>query len=574
MKSRSGAGVVLVIILVLLFVIAVVVMGRSQFSSFVAGKTTKSAYGDLALLLAENALTEAHFRLGTLANSPNSEIYKLFRHEKGYGEGEIPLSKLPSLLEDLKRHKTFTLPEAAVSLEIHFQSPLSKEMPSKNDRFGSLCLQAEIYHDSTGVVRRVSETYDFKVNLVAPPRYFDTYTFFVADAVFLINSYAMDGEANKSIDASMKRMKELYDKNDEFIRNLDQAIAAAEDAKSKALTGGSQYDAAINNLRKSKQIIQQTQGQWPQATVQSFGTETTGIDDTLHYFPDAPMCVYSYADEIDLDDVNLPDKVKKRMEDIKTAEQEHQKASQACHDFLKPKPTNLSPLPGLIQSYCDATLATVKQYHGLLVQDYKGFQDELIEVGSSSYSKFSKFFNQFKKRDLLRKASAVITEGDYFKQNDSRDITTKFNAIFDDRESFSGLLYVCNPKEELVIDRQFKGRVVIVVDGDVTIRSCTVEDMTQDMVTIIGIRKMQVQGPVVASLIPFWSFQKVPDIEITGNLVFSRLNFTGGPASEILAGKIKRDERLISGPTGEEVSADYLYVNIGPEPIFVDIERR
>ena len=573
MKLRSGAGVVLVIILVLLCIIAVVVMGRSYFSSFVSSRTSKAAYGDLALLLSENALTEAHFRLGALANDPSSNIYKLFRNERGAFDGEIPLSKLPALVEDLKRYKTFTMPEAAVSMEVHFQAPMSRELPVPHDRYGSLKLTAEIYHDKTGVVRRVSETYDFKVNLTAPPRYFDTYTFFAADAKFLINAYALDGQANKSIDGSINRMKELFDKNEEFIQTIDKAILAVEKAKSKAITGKSQYDDAIDNLKKSKQIIQATQSKWLKATVQQFGTDTTGVTDTLHYFSEPPMCVYSFADEIELDDLNLPDKVKTRMAAIRKGEKDYQKAGQACHDFLKPKPTNLSPLPPLIQTFSDASFALAKEYHSLLVEDYKGFQDLLVEVGNNTCEKLLPFINQFKKKDLLRKATAIISEGDFHKLGDKRSISQKFNDIFDDRDSYSGLLYVYNPTEDLIIDRQFKGRVVIVVDGDVTIRSCTVEDMTQDLVTIIAVKRMQVQGPVFASLIPFLTFNKIPDISIKGNLIFSRLNFVGGPPEEVLAGKLTRDERYVAGPTDGEVYPDYLYVSVGPEPVFVDIER-
>jgi len=574
LKSRGGFGAVLVIILVLLCCIAVMVMGRSFFSSFVADQTTKGVFGDEALLTAQNALTEAHFRLGALANTPGMDLFGLFRSETGAFSAEIPLAKLPALQEDLKRHRGLSLPSAAVMVDVLAQAPLSQTLPQPHDRCGVVRLTAEIYHDRAGVMRRVTETYDYKLTLVTPPRYFDTYTLFVSDAVFLVNACAIDGDVNKNLSGAVARMTELGDRNDELAGNCDKAIQEAERARDAALVNKSAYDDAIANMRQARQILEQTRADWPRVVVVPFGTDTTGQGDTLHYFPDPPLCLYSYAPEISLSDVNLPVKVTGRMRTIDEAEREVKRTGDACHDFLERKPSDLSPLPGLTRDYCTAALAAANEYRSLLIDDYKAFQDAFVEVGGDAYDAFLPFFAQFLKTDLLTKASAVLTEGDPAGTGDGRDINRKFQDLFDEHDDFSGVLYVANPTTELIVDREFKGRVVIVVDGDVTLRRVAVADPAQDLVTVVAMHMLRVQGPVQASLIPFLGFSSVADVPITGNLIFGRLNFLGGPPDEVLAGHLVRDERLLAGPPDGPAAPDSMYFTVGPEPTFVDIERR
>ncbi len=567
-------GIVLVIIMALLLVVAIVTMGRSYFSSFVADRTTKGAFGDLALELAGNALTESHFRLAKLVNSPDNggNLFKVFRSNFSKFSTEIPLSSLPAFREDLQRCKGFSLSDGEVNVEVLFQAPLSKHLPQYYDRFGTVRLSAEVAHNGIGVVRHLQESYDFKINLMTTPRFFDTYTFFVADAVFLVNAFSKDNNANKTIDDTLERIKELGEKLDFFILKIDEAITNAEEAKSNALADISQqYSSAIDNLKKSKIILTATRQNWPIVKVRDFGIQTSLSPDSLHYFPQPPFAVYSYEKNIDMNSLNLPEKIKNRMTKLDEAEKLLKEAAEACHAFIKPKPSNLDPFPGLIQGFCSASMAAGKEYESLLIEDYKAFQDSLIEIGGSSYDKFLPFFRQFRKDDMANKATAIITEVDNTGSGDTRTINEKFDALLSRHEAFTGVLYVNNPTQELVINREFKGRLVLLVDSDVVINRATLADPLQDMLTIVAFKTMKIQGPVEASLVPWLSFSCSSSAPITGNLIFSRLNFTSSPPSETLCFQLIRDERIQAGAA--KLYPDYQHVCFGPTPNFTKIVR-
>lgn len=575
MRSRSGAGVVLIIVLVLLCIISIVVMGRSQFSSFVSDRASKGVYGDLALLIAKNALTEAHFRLGKLANSPENAFYSEIRQNYSSFESQISLSKLPALGAELEKKPSFKLINSSVDLDVLFQFSSSKELPQPYDRHGSIRLSVSVYHELTGVIRRLSETYDFKLSLVTPPRFFDTYTFFVADGVFLVNSHALEDDANDNIDGALKRIDELEERNLSLQSKIEQAIEALERAKSEAMTGISQYTAAINEARKSKTILSKYEDKWPKIEVADYGENTTGKTNILHHFPAPPICLYSYAPEIDLYDVNLPLKLSKRLESIKAAEQEFKVASMACHDFLETKPSNLSPLPQLIENYCESALKVSNCYGDMLIEDYKAFQDELIEVGGTSYSEFIPFFKQFSKNDYLRKATVVLEEKDGSSTATIGSASSQFSKFFREHEAFSGVLYIHNPNSTLQINHEFKGKMVIVVDGDVSINSLTIDDKRKDLVTLISFGSMTLNSnsKVQASLIPWMTLDMEPGTVIEGNIIFSRLNFISTAPERVLAAKLERDERILAGRENGTFYKSRLHFSMSPSKNFVRIER-
>lgn len=580
--QRSGLGVVFVIVLALLVVLAVSIFGRSFFASFVADRTSKGAFGDLALHIAENALTEAHFRLARLANDPSGgTAFREFRTQEGPFSFTIPLADLPLLKAELADLGGFHLPEAGVTVSVLFQVPASRALPTSWDRMGSVRLSAEVAYDRLGVVRRLHETYDLRVSLTTTPRMFDLTTLFVTDAAFLVDCYAIDNDANNNIAASDARIRELADKNEEFIRTSEQILTELRSARSSAtpLNSGA-IDDAISSVEASRDILVAARPTFPTLTVAEFGTPTEGDPAAVHRFPDGPFAILSYDGAVDLPALNLPGRLQIRTAAIKAAETALKTAADAVASFLQGQPQDLSPLPGKIQTYATAAAAAVTEHAALLLEDYKGFQDAVVEVGGSAYEPLMAQAMGLDKYELAFRASALVDEAVHGDPGTAlQTLLARCDTLGGDYGGFHGVLFVRNPTTPLVLDRTFSGRTVLVVEGDLTIRRALVADPTRDRLTIICFGTMDVQGPVQASLVPWISFRTAPGVTVTGNLVTSRLNYTAGTPDEVLAGRVIRGETMAAGPMAVDgapapVQPDAIHVTLGPDPVFVAIDRR
>jgi len=430
-----------------------------------------------------------------------------------------------------------------------------------------------VKHLPTGTIRQKSQTYEYRTTLTAPPVPLAGFTLLIGDGVFLINSNAIDNDANKTIKLAVERINSLFSTLSEFAEQGEAMKTVLKDKASSSLSPKSdKYDDAADEVEECIRYLNDTNQQKPVITVKDFGQSTETEPKSLHYFAKAPMCLYSRKPQINLKELNLPDKVKFRITQIEKGEKQLAIIAKKMKAFIDRKPDNLSKLTNLTSQLCRQTLETSKDYENLLLKDYKEFQDNLSEIGPVSYPDYLESFLQLSKTDLLSKATDVIS-------NDSdgtgRDINQKFNDFLDTRKRYSGLLFVLNGNTELEINREFKGRLFIVVEKNVLITSATINNDKTDLTTIASLGHMSLQGPVEASLIPWFTFSSVPELPIKGNLIFSRLNFVKAPPEEVLAGKITYDSKL-SGASGQNVDLfkNHQYVHIFPTPVAIDIKRR
>jgi len=580
-RSRRGVGAAFVIVVALVVIAAIVAFGRSFFSSFVADRTQKSISGDLALDLAINALEEGRFRLAMAANDPKSgnRFFKMFRGRGEIMQGEMTLAQLPVLQQDLETYPTHSLYGGSLGIEVLFQAASSLQCPTPHDRFGTLRMTAEIYDSHSHVFRRLHQVFDYRVSLTAPPRPFDIFTLFIADPGFIVHSWALNDNANDNIDAAMKRLDELGQKNDEFIEMIEQGIDQFEAKSSSFFPTGDGIDEARSNLKQAQGHFLAVKEKWPIVKLLDSSSNTSDAMDSLHRFPDDPFAIASFEDEIDCQTLNLPHRIERRVASITAAEGKLKEAIDNFRGFLEKKPSDLSPLPELSEAYKDSLLRVAREYRGMLLEDYKSFQDTVFEISGKAYHFLDPFIAQLDKIDYRLKATAVL------KKHEPTDDTVvslneQLEALLDLGDGYHGVIFVENTNEEIIIDRTFKGRTVLVVEGDINVVNARLDDPTQDLLTIICLGQLNLSGPCEASLIPWMGFTcSSKNCTIEGNLILGRPDFTVNTPEELLSPFIKRGSHLRAGPevppgTPAPAHSDYLYVTIAPEALFTEIERR
>ena len=574
-KCRQGAGSVLVIVLVMLFIIASATIGRSLFTSYVTDKTSKSVHGDLSFILAGNILKESHLRLSFLANSKDAqpELFEDFRSSNHDFTTQIPLGYLPASKEMLKQYEGYKLIDNSIEVKCLSKHPSSRLLPFFHDSYGLLELNASMRHSASGITRTKKEIFGYRTTLTGPPVPLASYTLMIADGLFLVNSYGVNNNANETIDEAISRLTELFTNLQKFAtKGAELKIHLDDKADSATSLMSDKYEDAAKEVQKSIDILLQTISLKPEIFVKDFGEQTDSNSRALHYFAKPPMCFYSHEPVINLSDINLPDKLKTRLNMLDDKEKKLAEDSKKLKSFIDSKPQNLSPLSGFTRNLCQSTVDAAKEYEQLLLTDYKGFQDQLIEIGNTSYPDYLKTFMQLSKLDLLRKATTILSEED---DGTGRGINQKLNDFLDSQKRYNGLIFILNGTTEVVINRKFKGRVFLVIERDVAIERATVDDEKFDMVTIACLRHMTLKGPVEASLIPWLTFSSIPGLPIKGNIIFSRINFVSAPPEEVLAGNITYDPRL-AGAAGFD-GQDFLqhqYISLSPLPVAIDVERR
>lgn len=576
---RAGFGTVLGLVLFLLLSLGVIGLGHAFFSSFVSDQAQTAHMGDLALELAGDAVTAAHWTLCAKANTPEGGLlYEGFRGPLAPFVASLRGADLPGLADEFRSRPGFELVSDAVDVELLWQARASVRHPTEYDRLGAVRLSAAVRYAPLGVVRRLRQTYDLKVSLTTTPRPFDAYTFFVGDPKALVNSFAVDDDANKSLQRAVGRPAEVRRAAEEQKRGYEKVLAelqrsqAPEAAQLEALVGDAL--AALDEML----------AQWPPVvTLTPPGAGAAGGGDQVREFPRVPWAAASTAPRIELATLNLPAKGRSRMARLQELEARFQQAADACEALIQRVKSgaygDLGRLPELQRAWCAAALALAQEYRAQLMEDYKPFQDLVTELTGPALERLQPALAALDPKDLLVRSCAVVAARDVLGLGDARPLPAKLAGLLDRRPLFSGMLYVHNPGQELVVERTFRGRAVLVVPGDVTVRRARVEQATRDTLTLACFGRLAVEGFAQCSLVTAGRLQMEDRVTVTGNLVALRLDFGGLAPERVLAGTLVRDPRLVSGPpeadgTHATVGADFEHVALGPEPVFVEVERR
>jgi len=579
--AHAGFGTLLVIVMALLLCLIVMGIGHGYFSSFTSDQTQKNLMGDTAFDLAENALESAHYHIGVAANDPSAgapDLFRRFRDELGDFSVDLPVATLPGMAAELDRPelKNFAVVGDAVRLEVMFQRPASVKLPTQYDRFGTLRLTARAEFRPKGVVRSVTRTYDFRISFVSTPRPFDRATVYFHDPKSFLSAFAYKGDPNEYIPFAHEKIAGFRKATEDLRRAYDEEFLRKIEGKPRA---GPTVQILKQVIAEMDDLLN---NRWPpEVTVEPAGTATKDRENTLHLLPPlGTFALWTKASTVDLGRLNAPASLKLRTAVLEVREPEQLEANDDIKTFLDKAPAGFRPLIPLQHRWNVLVHEIVWTYHRILIDDYKWLQDHLNELPQPAYDSFKPHADAIHPDDLANRSSIVAVEGDCYRLGDDRDINRKYVDLLTRGPACSSVLFVLNTTQELVVDRVFSGRLVTVVTDDVTLRKVAVEDQDRDTVTFVDFGRMAVEGKVQASLVVGGTLMMEPETEITGNLYVREFLMDGSvPPDRILTGTLIRDDRLVGGPasadgTRSTVNPDYQYLTLGPDPVFVTIDRR
>ena len=559
---RAGFGTLLTLVFVLLLVLAIIGLGHGTFSSSVSNMSKVAARSDMASDMANNAITEAHFFISNSVNDPSSFLFTRFREEKGDFSFQLNDSQLTHFFAELKAQSTFQLENDCLEVKV-VQKALSKTNPTQQCRLGSLSIQAAIAHGQLGLTRRVVNTFDWKLVKPGPPRPLDDRTLFIIKAMPLVKSGL---DANDSMDKSIQRLGEL-------LGLVQRARKAFLDMKNQ-VSGQSGASSFVAKLDEAIQICQKLEEQWPKIEVKT--GETKGQANSLHHFPTVEFSVASRANEIDLDNFNLPHRVRERAMTIEGKEKEQGAAWDA---YVKALQNQNQQGMTLFKDWVAKVTSLADEYKKLLLDDYKKWQDTFDEVTGDERTKMLPAISTLELKDAVRQVSAAIHEGDAHGNGDLRTLQKKFDDLISRGEAHSGVIYVNNTKTELKIDGVFKGRLMVIVKGDVTVKRASFTDVSKDTITIVSHGRMTVEGNVAGTLIACRSLIMDDGVKIDGTLIVKEPDYLTIPANKVFTGKLARAERLVCGPetddgTMQTIANEALYVVVAPVQSTVEMYRQ
>ena len=429
-KSRSGHGTLLVLVLALLMLLAVMGVAHGFFSASVVKYNQYATKGDVAIDLAENALAEAHRVIATKLNDKSCKLFQMFREKLGSFTFSLTSSDLPYLAAELKKQNCFSLVKDEVTITVLGGVSTSKAMPTDWDRAGRLRICASIVHQESKIVRRLAQIYDFRISLPAVPRPLDRHTLVIGDGIPLISTYA---NANETINGTQKRLDELK-------TVLRQRKEDFEKTKEE-LAGNSEAQAALPLLDLAAKECQQLLSQWPKI-------------EGLSLFPEGAFTITTDSAQLDLSTFNLPAKVRKRASSIDVMEKQQAKSYQSLCTTLEKCANGKAEHNRVLETlmkWCQDLEGLVVEYEGLLVEDYLAFQQNCKFHEDDDMALFEAILASLVPADLIYKSTAVIYDFDVHQNGDLRNINLKFKQLINRGPAFSGVLYVMNKDEELVI---------------------------------------------------------------------------------------------------------------------------
>ena len=604
-------GVVLITVIVVSLFILALGLAQSFFGTQVSNLALRGSTGGICEDLAESAIANAYFAVASRINASGGDgapYYADFRKNLGSFDLTVPKEHLSSFYSTcLAEWADYELVDDVVTGRVLYQIPaivnsgLADVDPLKpgceDETIGTLQFTARVRHDKTGVVRTVTHCYPFKKTLATVPRPFDFPTFAVLDPTGCLNAFSAEGDANKGIKLCVKTIRMHLQQVKDIIAACNEGIKKARKAEKKAWKKSDKKKAkrvrqAFEKIRD--QYLVPLKADVPHIKVHAANESYSPDPRELHYFPldgddrsGGAMYIHSAESEIELETLNLF----QHLYDQQLIIDACNVTAKAAYDRLKQgfDQANSSQNPevvisnGSLPDWCAEVRKSWKAYEDMLLKVYRDFQERVVETAKpSKVDGLRKAFRALSPRAMLAKTTVRFVEGG------TRDMSRKVGDFLDRKcdGAFSGMIYVGNPSQELVLDRTFKGRLVLFVEGDVQVRRVERSDPAKDMVTIIAGGTLSLKGPTEANLVVLGRFANEVGTRIQGNLVISKFGFANGSqagvldeASQFFKGKVVFNEKTPSGsgsggvPNGD-VYRDALTVNLGPDVVFKAVQRK
>lgn len=193
-RERAGVGVLLILVITLALVLFVAGLAQLFSSGQVYRQTARGSGGLTAEYLARSAVAELFFQIQTAATTPSHPFFRRIREvlltgeQAKEGDGLVDFSKdfeLTNLPDQLERseHKAF-YKNFRVS-RIAVRGGIDRTRGAYTNLVLKVSATVELNLGANTVLRRVEETRQIGILLVAPKRPLDQVTFLVLDHPFL-----------------------------------------------------------------------------------------------------------------------------------------------------------------------------------------------------------------------------------------------------------------------------------------------------------------------------------------------------------------------------------------------------
>ena len=561
---RRGVGA-LPLVLLLALVMVVLLAAHAMLAGSTARSVRRLAAGERAAHVAEMAVVAAHFHLGRAANdrTVDADLWESFRGTTGPFTRRIPLERLaPVLRDELAASPGLGVDEGVVDLQCHFQSRSSQARPSDSDRYGLITLAASVYDEGEDVARRVEQSFDVTVSLATTPRPFDQETFLCGDADELVNTRRLTKSANQVMEEAATRIKDVRTHATDIKAGYEKVKAELE----KAGDDAKQY---VEEVTKAIAVVTTMLSSCP-AEVTLVDAGGTVADRTVARFPAPPFAVSTRAAEVDLATLDLPARVVPRVEKETAAAEQESTAREALRVLLNQAsqstdPSKLAEMTTATQTWCDAALALARECEGLLLSDFRGFQQAVTVVAGSEYEALKPALASLALMDVYRRCSLTVPDDDRWRLGDTRALGAKVISLLDQDGITCGTLFVDNPTQKLTLSRALPGRMVVAVRGDLEVGPVPLQGEGTDLAVFIAQGTTTVDGEVAGSVVAAGPLRMNEGAKVRGPLIM--LRYDGAiPSEEVFRGIVVRDERYLAG-TGDVVTPSRLVVSLAPYPV-------
>lgn len=565
--GRRGFGSSLVTVMGVILVLLAFGLALSEQSRSLTGQVQRAVLDQQCDALARLVLEEAMHRVRTRSQRPGDPLFTLMRETQAPLSLALPLAELPQAARELAAEPRLRLDgDVVLTLVKRAMTAREDEEQIGAEAFGMVRLVARVTGPGGAAARR-QDDWAFRSVVTAPPRPFDTPSFFLGDPTALLGPGHYEGDANAAITMALARieksrlaLRQLFEMFEKAAAEIRRELSKARKLKKvpAAVTRAlALLDALAAYLRATE-----ARPVWPARDWRA--VETSGLDpdpeDRLHLFA-RPLAVYSFDPGIELGRFDLPGRVGALTAELVAEEPELVRLELAARDALVAPALDAGRIDGAIRAFVPRLVRHVGQLDALL-RTYKDFQDGLVEASGPAYEDLTRRMRRLSWENQLAKAQHV------FRGEGAAAAAAAFLAR---RPNPTGVVAVADPVETLVLDLDgIQGRLVVTVAGDLRVARATVADPAKDALVLVGYKGFEIEGPCTAARVALGEGGYRGDgRDFSGSLVLATM-LPGAPRDLILKGILSWQESLLSGPDGEArrppPAPGAVHVAFGPAP--------
>ncbi|MBI2942747.1 MAG: hypothetical protein HYY25_00975 [Candidatus Wallbacteria bacterium] len=573
--ARQGFGIIFGVIV--LFLVMMMTMGFAQFvfGNRVASDTQSGILGMLAVSIGQSAFEEAWRDIALSANTKGSALYTQLRKDvtdprDALFETKLPLEETLREIEAAENWGGFQVVDKSVKMEVLGAGTLAG---LTYETMGTIKLTATVKHKPTGVTRTLKATRGYKTGLLATPRPFDQATFFMMNPQLMIDSVGPEA-ANQRIKESLHWLEQL----DQVLRRkmkerIEEVAANVNKGLGEAQAQGQGMDQSGVDPARFTRILDE-------AVVPPAPPYSEDVRSERHFFPkdQGDYVVFTLDAEVpDLERFYLPRRIEAKGNEIETARLRYNADSDATYKLL-------DEIDGLGKEAKDRKA----EYEAKLEKAVKAVKQSMTELAArfderlGIYKDFTDYFSERSKEGAaeLQAFSGKFDVGGAqrpraFYSFSGPDHAQAFRNLLDryDKEAkaLNAVVHVDTGGQVLALDNlRVRGKLVVVVTGQVRLANVTLTDPAQDLLTVHCDGRVAIDGRVAASVVASSDVGLGAGAVLTGNLVMYRSD-----AAQALRGKIVRDGRYKTsmGGTPEEQLQGQVVVALSPRTASLVVDR-